>query len=150
MKKTLLPCLPEGVPCEIARWIGQAQVYDSSCSPEARVYFVNKDEGYYLKTSAKGSLKREAEMTAYFHTKRLGTEVLAYVSEESDWLLTARVRGEDCTHARYLSDPKRLCDTLARDCAEFQRHGYQIGSVTPVDMFPRTGHVESVVCLTRR
>ena len=113
MKKTLLPCLPEGLPSEIARWIGQAQVYDSSCSPEARVYFVNKDEGYYLKTSAKGSLKREAEMTAYFHTKRLGTEVLAYVSEESDWLLTARVRGEDCTHARYLSDPKRLCDTLA-------------------------------------
>ena len=41
-------------------------------------------------------------------------------------------------------------DTLARDCAEFRRLGYQIGDVTPVDLFPRTGHVESVVCLTRR
>ena len=40
-------------------------------------------------------------------------------------------------------------DTLARDCALFRKNGYQIGSVTPVDMFPRTGHVESVVCLTR-
>ncbi len=40
-------------------------------------------------------------------------------------------------------------DTLARDCAVFARLGYQIGKVTPVDLFPRTGHVESVVCLTR-
>ena len=41
-------------------------------------------------------------------------------------------------------------DTLARDCAEFYKHGYKIsGEVTPVDMFPRTGHCEVVVSLTR-
>ena len=40
-------------------------------------------------------------------------------------------------------------DTLARDCALFAKLGYAIGTVTPVDLFPRTGHVESVVCLTR-
>ena len=40
-------------------------------------------------------------------------------------------------------------DTLARDCVLFKELGYEIGEVTPVDMFPRTGHVESVVCLTR-
>lgn len=40
-------------------------------------------------------------------------------------------------------------DTLARDCKWFKENGYEIGEVTPVDMFPRTGHVESVVCLTR-
>lgn len=39
--------------------------------------------------------------------------------------------------------------TLARDIAEFIKHGYHPGTVTPVDMFPMTGHVESVVCLTR-
>lgn len=41
-------------------------------------------------------------------------------------------------------------DTLARDCAIFREFGYEIGDVRPVDMFPRTGHVESVVRLERR
>ena len=41
-------------------------------------------------------------------------------------------------------------DTLARDCAWFAEEGYAIGTVQPVDLFPRTGHVESVVCLTRK
>lgn len=41
-------------------------------------------------------------------------------------------------------------DTLARDCVLFEHHGYNIGEVDPVDMFPRTGHVESVVCLSRK
>ena len=39
-------------------------------------------------------------------------------------------------------------DTLARDCAMFRELGYAIGHVTPVDMFPKTGHVESVVSLS--
>ena len=41
-------------------------------------------------------------------------------------------------------------DTLARDCVRFRENGYEIGVITPVDMFPRTGHVESVVCLTKK
>ena len=39
--------------------------------------------------------------------------------------------------------------TLARDCALFKNLGYTCGTVTPVDLFPATGHVESVVCLKR-
>ena len=51
--------------------------------------------------------------------------------------------------------PKRVvyisCNptTLARDCAIFKALGYDCGEVTAVDLFPATGHVESVVCLTR-
>ena len=39
--------------------------------------------------------------------------------------------------------------TLARDCAHLSKLGWNIGEVQPVDLFPRTGHVESVVCLKR-
>ena len=44
------------------------------------------------------------------------------------------------------------CDpaTLARDMAIFKTCGYTAESVTPVDMFPRTTHVESVVCLSNQ
>ena len=40
-------------------------------------------------------------------------------------------------------------ETLARDCVTLIECGYTPGEVTPVDLFPMTGHVESVVCLTR-
>ena len=41
-------------------------------------------------------------------------------------------------------------DTLARDVAVLKPLGYATDKVQPVDMFPATGHVESVVCLTRK
>ena len=52
--------------------------------------------------------------------------------------------------------PKRVVyiscnpETLARDVAIFKELGFGFGEITPFDLFPMTGHVESVVCLTRR
>ena len=40
--------------------------------------------------------------------------------------------------------------TLARDMLMFKQYGYEGNEVTPYDLFPMTGHVESVVCLTRK
>lgn len=39
--------------------------------------------------------------------------------------------------------------TLARDVVLFRELGYDTDTVYPFDLFPMTGHVESVVCLTR-
>ena len=39
--------------------------------------------------------------------------------------------------------------TAARDCAALQKMGYDVKKVQPVDLFPRTGHVECVVLLSR-
>lgn len=104
---------PEAFPEPLRQLVEGTPIYDSSCSPEARVYFLDRDGGLFLKTAPKGSLAREAEMTRYFHSKGLAPRVLDYCSLDRDWLLTARIPGEDCLHQRYLEDPKRLCDTLA-------------------------------------
>ncbi len=64
-----------------------------------------------------------------------------------------------CDHALldYLATlaPKKIvyisCNpqTLARDMAVLTKNGYQASEVVPYNLFPRTRHVESVVCLTR-
>ncbi len=52
--------------------------------------------------------------------------------------------------------PERIvyisCDpaTLARDCEIFGELGYEMKKATPVDLFPRTVHVETVVLLSQR
>ena len=112
MKRTKIFIDPMSFPEQLREILSKATVYDSSCSPEARVYFLDIDGGMYLKTSKKGTLEREALMTDYYHSKGLGACVLSYLSLDDDWLLTERVPGEDCTHSDYLSDPGRLCNLL--------------------------------------
>ena len=41
-------------------------------------------------------------------------------------------------------------DTLARDCKLFDTEGYKVTKAFAADMFSRTGHVESLVCLTKQ
>ena len=113
MKKTLIDKIPTELPREIEALVSGAKIYDSSCSPEARVYFIDRDGGYYLKVGGAGKLRQEAEMTAYFYKKGLGTEILSYVSGENDIMLSRAVAGLDCTSDIYLAEPKRLCDLLA-------------------------------------
>ncbi len=54
------------------------------------------------------------------------------------------------------ASPERVvyisCDpaTLARDCAIFAENGYFTQEATPFDLFPRTGHVETIVCLCKQ
>ncbi len=116
MKKTPIEALPEGTPREILRLAEGARIFDSSCSEAARVWFVDREGGFYLKRAARGSLETEAKMTEYFHKKGLGARVLNYLDDENyDWMLTEAVRGEDCTHESCKSDPKRLCDLLAHE-----------------------------------
>ena len=119
MKRTAINVNLTDFPEEFHSLLSRAVVYDSSCSPEARVYFLDADGGLYLKTAQKGSLKKEALMDDYFFRKGLGApEVVKYFEGERDWLLTSRVSGEDCTHKDYLADPKRLCDLLATKLRE--------------------------------
>ena len=112
MKRIPIVADPSAFPEAFRDLIASSRVYDSSCSPEARVWFLDREDGLYLKTAPKGTLKREAEMTAFVHGKELAAEVLRYETLDRDWLLTRAVPGEDCTFHRYLEDPKRLSALL--------------------------------------
>ena len=68
MKRILLDKLPDILPDRMRSFIGDSKVYDSSCSPEARVYYIEKGSGYYLKRNDAGALAAEARMTGYFHS----------------------------------------------------------------------------------
>lgn len=116
MKKTKILSLPFDTPDEIVDILSGAVIFDSSSSPEARVYFIDKDEGYYLKASESGSLNKEALLTRYFHEKGLSSEVICYFSSgDRDILLTSRVAGDDLTAKKYLDEPKRLARRLGEE-----------------------------------
>jgi kanamycin kinase len=110
-------------PAALTPFLTGAKLYDSSCSAGARVIYIDKDDGYFLKSAPHRKLEREAEMTRYFHQKGLAAEVIAYITDGAerrqsppltrDWLLTAKLRGGDCTTEKYLEHPERLCDILA-------------------------------------
>lgn len=124
MKRTLLSFIPKDIPGKFQPLVKNADIYDSSCSPEANVYFIDRDGGFYLKRSALGTLSTEAEMTKYFYHIGLGAEVVDYVSEESDWILSRRAPGEDCTYHRYLEDPKRLSAYLGEILRQLHERSY--------------------------
>ena len=114
MKRTPIKLNIETYPETVAEYMKDSVIYDSSCSPQAKVIFINKDKGYFLKEAAKGTLKTEALMTAYMHSLKLSEEVLYYgTSHGKDYMLSRRIQGEDCTYPAYLAEPKKLCDLIA-------------------------------------
>ncbi len=63
--------------------------------------------------------------------------------------------GEDAVKLVASLNPERIlyisCDysTLCRDIKYFSEYGYKTSQITPVNMFPRTSHVECVVLMSR-
>jgi len=100
-------------PQELHEYISGAALYDSSCSREAEVIFIDKNGGFYLKSAFKGALAREADMLRFFYSNGMSASVRAFISDERDWLLTERLPGCDGISECYLEKPERLCDVYA-------------------------------------
>ena len=130
MTKTRLDALPPDCPAEIAELLGDAPVYDSSCSEDARVFFIDRNEGFFLKRAPLENLREEKAMTAVFARLGLGPEVLAYTQNEWGWMLTRRIPGEDGTH--YLDRPAILCDVLGPAFRELHDRGLAMADGLPL------------------
>ena len=105
-------------PSELHPYLEGAKLFDSSCSPEARVIFIDKDGGYFLKIGSVADLAREYEMTRYFHGKGLAARTIAYsFNDRNAYLLTEKLHSDDCTVAKYLEQPERLAELLGERLA---------------------------------
>ena len=95
-------------PDEIKSYITGAEIFDATFSDHAKTYYISRDEGYYLKVSQKNTLEHQAIMMNYFYSKGVTAKVCAYVSENKDYMLMERVKGESCLAEKYLKEPEKL------------------------------------------
>ena len=109
MKKTEIQMNITDFPSELHYIFENATVYDSSSHPTMTVYY--SDKGYYVKMGAKGSLATESEMVRLFDRNGMGVELVTYISDEKDYMVTKPAVGEDATH--HLDQPEKLCEVLA-------------------------------------
>ena len=105
--------------------------------------------------------KRNRITNAVFHAADAGEfmEAMAAKGHTADVVITDPPRA-GCSgkflHSLMKLAPKRIVyvscnpETLARDLYTLTKGGYKVRKIQPVDMFPFTSHVESVVCLTHR
>ena len=124
MKLTSINIHDTTLPEAIREKFSGVPFYDSSCSPEARVYFADKDEGYFIKVAKCGTLEREAVMTDYFASLGLSKPTLLYESGERDLLITRKIEGEDLTSATYLAEPKRLATKMGEILRELHERSH--------------------------
>lgn len=109
MKKIEIKINIDSFPKEIRHLLEDATVYDSSCSSDAVVYYI--DTGYYVKIDDAHSLADEVALSKLFYSMGLGVEVIDYISTDRDYLVTRSAVGDDLTHCIYT--PEKLCEILA-------------------------------------
>lgn len=125
MQKTLININIKDFPAEIHPFIKNTDIYDSSCGENSQVLYSNL--GYYIKIALKGSLEREASITAYLYEQGIGAQVVYYLSQDRDYMVTRPAQGQDATH--FLDNPEKLCQALAM--AMKYLHSLPVGNLPP-------------------
>lgn len=115
----------------------------------------------------------EAVENAVRNAKLNGIENAEYYCGKSEGVIADLVKRNEIPDLVILDPPRKGCDkrlidtlcgihrlkkvvyisckpsTLARDAKIFANYGFKLASVTPVDMFPATSHVETVCLMSR-
>ena len=111
MKKTETKINIAEFPKELHYLFEGATIYDSSSHPTMTTLYSTR--GYYIKYAEKGALKKDAELGKLFETMGMGVEVVHYLSDEKDYLVTKEAVGDDALAQYYLDNPEKLCKVLA-------------------------------------
>ncbi len=105
------------------------------------------------------SAKKNAELNGIKNARFVCADATSGEIENADCIIVDPPRKgltPDLIQRLCKVEPKRIVyvscnpDTLARDTAIFAQYGYSADTAYPFDLFPRTGHVENILCLTKQ
>ena len=128
----------DSFPNEIKPYLIGSAIYDSSFR-NAATYFIDRDGGYYLKLAPKNILDHQATMMNYFHSKGVTARVCVYISDDKDYFLMERVKGENCLEDKYLNEPEKLAGIIGK-CLRY------LHDINP-DGCPKKGITSSLIQL---
>ena len=154
---------------EFARLDKNSAVIDAYCGTGTIGIAAAKHAGSVTGVELNG----DAVKDAVFNAKRNKIDNIAFVkSDAGEFMLEAARQGETAdvvfmdppragSDRKFLSSlvtlaPKTVVyiscnpETLARDLAFLVKNGYKAGKIQPVDMFPFTNHIETVVLLSQQ
>ncbi|MGT2896127.1 aminoglycoside phosphotransferase APH(3') [Streptococcus entericus] len=101
---------PHDFPKVLAPYLAGASIKDCSSHSTATVWALST--GYFLKVDAPTALAREAQWADWFFQQGLGVEVVLYITDDRDYLLTRAGDGQPAY--AYLDRPEQLCYALAK------------------------------------
>ena len=157
-----------GLAVQAAHLTGKETVLDAYCG----IGTIGLTAAPHAKTVVGVERNREAVQDAIGNAKHNGiTNAKFYAADATQWIVDAADKGqtadvifmdpprEGSTEAFLQAvakmGPARLVyvscgpDSLARDLAQITALGYRVESIQPVDMFPHTEHIETVVLLSK-
>lgn len=158
-----------GKAIEYMELIGHETVIDAYCGTGTIGILASKNAGKVIGVE----LNADAVKDAKFNAKRNDiNNIEFYTADASDFMVEMAAAGEKAdvvimdppragSDERFMKSvitlsPERVVyvscnpETLARDLKFFAKNGYGVRKIQPVDMFPHTEHVETVVLLKHR
>ena len=158
-----------GKAMELAELTGKETVLDAYCGIGTIGLIASKHAGKVIGVE----LNQDAVRDAVQNAKKNGiTNAQFFCNDAGRFMTHMAARGESADvvfmdpprsgsteefiDAVALMQPKRVVyiscgpDTLARDLKVFAKHGYRAKEAWPVDLFGWTGHVETVVLMSRK
>lgn len=157
-----------GKALEFAALTGTETVVDAYCGTGTIGIFASRSAGHVLGVEN----NRDAVRDAIRNAKQNGVENVRFYTADAGEFLQGMAGAGDKADVVILDPPRAgsdtrflssLCtlaparavyvscnpETLARDLDYLTAHGYRVTRIQPVDMFPHTEHIETVVQLTR-
>ena len=154
---------------EFAELTGEENVFDLYCGIGTISIFVADQ----AKNVFGVEIVPQAIENAKENAKLNGVENVGFICGSAEEIIPAKYKEGKTADVVFVDPPRKGCDmklletlkemkakkivyiscnpaTLARDLKYLTDNGYEIKKVQPVDMFPQTCHVESVVLLSRK